>query len=510
MEPDYIDNNYTPDGIKFFGEKHLWTDPDALPFVYLTFNGINKLFIGDYGTNHHKIHQGDIRKYMEEHGMEYQWIDLQHRKNRWSHDIEVDGRVWRLIPDANRTPSNVFSFWSIGKEMDAGLVKLVVDMVVKALHIEDQPIYIASGSDVVPYENVGVDIADNGNVYASHLLPPEKKREATSDFRSARDSRLGKKLTMSNGSEMTMAQYRALKQTSENTIKSMDRIQGLQTIVNEAITCVLNETPAKNGDGYYIGFASQFYTLWYITTEHIVGRREEYDLTRFTYICNLSHDLEQAKRNAERRGVEIIAINPELRGTHSWESRSNVKEKLEFSPDKYQFGKWAGQYLSFGDGDYLLWYYDQIINSPYYAENRKEVEKILLDNGYHMVDGRAVSDEVYQSMIQKQTDADNAKQLIDSGEPIDVIAQSNLKDGYPEDFTYCRATLGSEPSDKYIWLHFKEFKEMVYQGFPYYLPVINGKAKRIKNKALRIDSYTYVGDAADGMPAIEVHSFTML
>ena len=32
---------------------------------------------------------------------------------------------------------------------------------------------------------------------------------------------------------------------------------------------------------------------------------------------------------------------------------------------------------------------------------------------------------------------------------------------------------------------------MSYQGWPYYLPMVNGKAKRIKNKWITVNKYTY-------------------
>ena len=42
-----------------------------------------------------------------------------------------------------------------------------------------------------------------------------------------------------------------------------------------------------------------------------------------------------------------------------------------------------------------------------------------------------------------------------------------------------------------IIFHFAEIKENYYQGYTYYLPILNGKAKRFKNKNIKVTKYSY-------------------
>lgn len=42
---------------------------------------------------------------------------------------------------------------------------------------------------------------------------------------------------------------------------------------------------------------------------------------------------------------------------------------------------------------------------------------------------------------------------------------------------------------KEITFQFDEVKECYYRGYSYFLPVINGKSKRIKNKTIRITDF---------------------
>lgn len=52
--------------------------------------------------------------------------------------------------------------------------------------------------------------------YALHLADTKTKRHKMSDYLKDRSQNIGKKLTMDNGEEMTMAQWRALHSTSES------------------------------------------------------------------------------------------------------------------------------------------------------------------------------------------------------------------------------------------------------------------------------------------------------
>jgi hypothetical protein len=64
-------------------------------------------------------------------------------------------------------------------------------------------------------------------------------------------------------------------------------------------------------------------------------------------------------------------------------------------------------------------------------------------------------------------------------------------------------------SEEDILYHFPEVKENYYQGFPYYLPVLNGKAKRIKNKNIKIKKFTYSVDNYNRL-VIEILDFEIV
>jgi len=219
-----------------------------------------------------------------------------------------------------------------------------------------------------------------------------------------------------------------------------------------------------------IGFANKFYTLWEISTSRqSLGNGRYYQFTRYTYIKNISMDREVAF--SKYPGIEF---NESLRGkSKSWESCKTIWDNV----DTYRFGKY--QYMKIGnfDLDYLAWYWDNV-----YDDHKKYVENILVDNGYVVENNHGHEIILSPSEVEERNQMKKKFQqqvdLISSSVILYLTPNHNIDyDGYYRD-------------DDLVY-HFQEVKENYYAGTYYYLPVLNGKAKRIKNKTLKITNFTY-------------------
>ena len=227
-----------------------------------------------------------------------------------------------------------------------------------------------------------------------------------------------------------------------------------------------------------IGFANKYYTLWQISEEtKPLGNGRSYVITHYTYVKNISFDKETAL--AKYPGA---TLNENLRGmTSSWDSKP--KEVWD-NVDTFRFGKYA--YTKIADNtdiNYLEWYWNQID-----GDHKEYVGKILKANGYEIRSWKSTynnSENFYLvSPEELKTERKNNEALneietkLNNGETIEFISEYN-----PDSEGDCR--IGD------VIYHFNEVKENWYNGFDYYLPVVNGKQKRIKNKKLTITKYTY-------------------
>lgn len=229
-----------------------------------------------------------------------------------------------------------------------------------------------------------------------------------------------------------------------------------------------------------IGFTNKFYTLWEITEEtRPLGNGHNYIVTHYTYIKNISFDKETALAKYPN-----AIFDDSLRGkTRSWESTKEVWDNV----DVYRFGKYKYEKIDNRDLNYLAWYWDNI----YVEDHKKFVENVLTANGYEIrihtytnYRGEEVSSKHLMTPedleIEHQNNEEFNKTLaeLEVGNPINLFIESNPDS--EGDYT-----------DGNINYHFQEVKENWYSGFTYYLPVLNGKAKRIKNKNIIIKRYTY-------------------
>lgn len=224
-----------------------------------------------------------------------------------------------------------------------------------------------------------------------------------------------------------------------------------------------------------IGFANEYYTLWDITTDVSVygtqGSYKSFQTIRYTYLQNLSKDLDSAIEKAKQMGATCLEPDHELYGRNgSWECQKRLDSKLpnNLSPF-FEFGKYQDKLISeIQDVSYMFWYYNESKNR--YAKN------ILIANGYRELGFSLVTQEKYDEAMNTEM----VNNILRQEKFIDVDADGNLKlgDGIAyKAFNYMGVNIN---------FIFNQFKEMFYQGFSYALPLVNGNAKKIKGKKIRL------------------------
>lgn len=136
-----------------------------------------------------------------------------------------------------------------------------------------------------------------------------------------------------------------------------------------------------------IGFTNKYYTLWEVSPvyEERVSEFEYYEKQDFTYIKNLSTDLETAKSKL----VGDFDIDLDLCGASNF-TRSS--KKLNDAPvNVFCFGKYCGKdIIETNDVNYTDWYYQQTKN--------KVAKQLLIDNGFVEYNNDVISEEAYQKI----------------------------------------------------------------------------------------------------------------
>lgn len=229
-----------------------------------------------------------------------------------------------------------------------------------------------------------------------------------------------------------------------------------------------------------IGFTNKYYTLWEITEDtKDLGNGCKQVITHFRYIQNLSFSKEEALKKCPG-----LKIDEQLRGkTQSWSTEKEVWDNVDtFRFGKYKYEKIANNH----DNNYLEWYWDNV-----YAEHRCYVADVLKSRGYEVrawistdENGQKLAHQYLMSPEaldneRKEIEAlDSVRTLLKNNEPIILNTEYNPNED-------------GELREGDVIYKFAEVKENYYRGFYYYLPVLNGKAKRIKNKDVKITKYTY-------------------
>lgn len=244
-----------------------------------------------------------------------------------------------------------------------------------------------------------------------------------------------------------------------------------------------------------IGFSNKYYTLWTITEEKVHYKNGVYRLVKnYTYVKNISFDKDKAFN-----AYPNASYDEELYGRRgSW--RKTIKVIWE-SVDTYRFGKY--KYMKFDEVDdpnYLAWYWNHIEN----GEHKDYISKVLTTHGYEIrkwytkigkmkiENTYLVSPEEVRINNEKIERIDKLENKKNNNQPIELNITRNPNEN-------------GDYMDNDIRYHFQEVGENYYDGFCYYLPKLNGKQKRIKNKTILINDYTINRDDNDA--TIEILNF---
>jgi hypothetical protein len=220
-----------------------------------------------------------------------------------------------------------------------------------------------------------------------------------------------------------------------------------------------------------IGFAGTFYTLWHVMTEptyetSLDGRHYQTgNKTTFTYYQNLSKDLSEAQKKAAAKGCKNLTPDLGLKGEKYFERYERFEREPEqvIPEDCFQFGKYKGQNLrEVNDLKYLIWY---AVNSDSKIAQTIAAEE---SSDYCIYKGEFMTVDAKRS-LQNYSKIEKAFKTVGY---FDALCEKNQN----HDAVFiCGARFDS----------CNEVKEFDYQGYEYFLPVIDGKAKRVKGKLLR-------------------------
>lgn len=243
-----------------------------------------------------------------------------------------------------------------------------------------------------------------------------------------------------------------------------------------------------------IGFASKYFTLWDVTTSTEYGQGStgtySYQRTQYTYYRNLSMNEGIALEKAELAGVKDLTVDTELFG-RSGKSFTKIspREYVKYEDTQFSYGKYCGEYFSkCEDISYLQWYFRD-------NGNIKAAERLVeLDEYFVIENGELIN----QDILENRNRARVLQTVLKTQGFIDTFVDKNV-DSY-----------GFINIDG-INFNFGKTSENFYKDWTYYLPVLNGKAKRIKNKTVRIYAelgivYTPNGDEE----AFKVSKFEVL
>jgi len=221
--------------------------------------------------------------------------------------------------------------------------------------------------------------------------------------------------------------------------------------------------------GKIIGFGGKFYTLWNYRVEdrfnvdaygksHLVARDTIYE-----YVKNVSFDVERVK--SEYPG---LTIDESLRGTTTW----TKSEKIEMPLEIFNFGRYEGHSIEKiweSDQQYVLWFLQN------YDNQRTEFARTLKPIVEHFATEAKVLEELRSKF---PVAVSGLNELL-------IVSNARVcQDENDENFFYVTAVIENEEAKTVIEVRINDAKMCSYHGFDYYLPVIGGKAKKLKNKAV--------------------------
>ena len=150
-----------------------------------------------------------------------------------------------------------------------------------------------------------------------------------------------------------------------------------------------------------IGFSTKYFTLWDVQNQTEYSGSEgqySYNVTRFTYLQNLSLVEEKAIAKAKEKGCTQLGINDELRGRsgRSFEKRTRIEK--EFELHQFTYGKYEGDDIRENtDVNYLKWYFNE-------TELMLVAERVCkLDSDYSIYENGLVTSEQLDNITKTNT-----------------------------------------------------------------------------------------------------------
>ncbi len=226
---------------------------------------------------------------------------------------------------------------------------------------------------------------------------------------------------------------------------------------------------------FIIGFATKFYTLWSVVDIPYNNQYgEQIGVThRYAYIKKLTMSRERACAM-----FPDAPVDESLRGHRGFDRFEPTRR--EYADDEFNFGMYAGTKVAdCADAGYLAYVWHRLTETQ-----QKIATKVVERAGWHVVNGDIFSNDQYNAIIERESFARD----IASGYEFDVLCTHSL-DEY------------GKYAFKGYDLYFPEHRVDSYNGFYYALPVVNGHAKRIKNKMVHVTGYEL--DAENGIITIK-------
>lgn len=237
-----------------------------------------------------------------------------------------------------------------------------------------------------------------------------------------------------------------------------------------------------------IGFAGKYYTLWSVVSTEVKNEKEIYTQRTYAYLKNISMNIDKVKSL-----YPDVKIDKTLNGKHGYTTIENYTSIVD--PKEFTFGKYLGKCIDeVADVEYTCWYSQQIISE----ENRNACYEFLKLHGYVVIEDRIYSPEEYEKI-------QSANRVCDE------LLETNAKQGYIDLTITENAHYDAEgccvlPTNiKGVYIVCEEgAKAMYYQGWEYYLPIFDGKTKRLKNKTVRIQTTNTLVSCWQGLKQIYI------
>lgn len=245
-------------------------------------------------------------------------------------------------------------------------------------------------------------------------------------------------------------------------------------------------------------FRNKFYKL-YETKESIWEQTDDYIkyCTRYNFVKNISKD--KAKVFEKYPGVDFNETLGE------WRRGSFNTFRVEWTSNRvFRFGKYTNKRIDdINDIQYITWYYGQIDG------DHKEYVGLILKKWGFEIETHTV--KIGTKKITNTCIVDTNK--IKKNEMLDNKYHSFIEDQKNGTVLYLNATHNPNENGLYrdndILYKFANVKYNYYNGIEYFLPIVDGHAKRIKNKKLAIDKYNVTRDNKSNV-IIEIINFKIV